>query len=58
MLIGKRPRLPIACVNARAYTMGNHIPFADGHYGPTTKPGQRLMAHELSHVLQQRASRQ
>lgn len=43
-------------VNARAYTMGNHIAFADGHYRPTTKPGQRLMAHELSHVLQQRAS--
>lgn len=40
-------------VNALAYTVGNHIAFASGHYRPTTKPGQRLIAHELSHVLQQ-----
>jgi hypothetical protein len=43
-------------VNARAYTVGYHIAFAAGHYSPTTKPGQRLIAHELSHALQQRAS--
>lgn len=43
-------------VNARAYTVGSHIAFAAGHYSPTTKPGQRLIAHELSHVLQQGAS--
>ena len=43
-------------VNALAYTVGSHIAFAAGHYSPTTKPGQRLIAHELSHVLQQGAS--
>lgn len=42
-------------VNALAYTVGSHIAFAAGHYSPTTKPGQRLIAHELSHVLQQGA---
>lgn len=43
-------------VNALAYTVGNHIAFAAGHYSPMTKPGQRLIAHELSHVLQYGAS--
>ncbi len=43
-------------VNARAYTVGNHIAFDPGHYRPTTKPGQRLIAHELSHVLQQKGA--
>ena len=45
-----------SAVNALAYTVGNHIAFAAGRYSPTTKPGQRLIAHELSHVLQQGAS--
>lgn len=43
-------------VHAMAYTLGSHIVFAAGHYSPTTKQGRRLVAHELSHVLQQRAS--
>lgn len=43
-------------VNALAYTVGSHIAFAASRYSPTTKPGQRLIAHELSHVLQQGAS--
>lgn len=43
-------------VDALAYTVGSHIAFAAGYYSPTTKPGQRLIAHELSHVLQQGAS--
>jgi hypothetical protein len=38
-------------VNALAYTLGNHIVF--GEYTPDTLAGRRLMAHELTHVIQQ-----
>ncbi|WP_299747575.1 DUF4157 domain-containing protein [uncultured Tateyamaria sp.] len=40
-------------INARAYTLQNHIAFAPGEYGTSTE-GRRLMAHELVHTLQQR----
>lgn len=40
-------------VRARAYTVGNHIAFAAGQYRPASKTGQRLLAHELTHVIQQ-----
>jgi hypothetical protein len=43
-------------VNALAYTLGSEIAFASGKYAPTTHEGQRLLAHELAHVVQQRAS--
>ncbi len=42
-------------LNADAYTVGAHIAFAPGLFSPETTPGQRLIAHELTHVLQQRA---
>lgn len=38
---------------AKAYTIGSNIVFADGHYAPGTAVGQRLIAHELAHVVQQ-----
>src|SRR6185295_14737999 len=38
---------------ARAYTYGHHIVFAQGRYAPDTPAGRRLLAHELSHVVQQ-----
>ncbi|MCJ7626535.1 MAG: DUF4157 domain-containing protein [Anaerolineaceae bacterium] len=41
-------------VNANAYTVGSNIVFAPGRYLPGTPDGQRLLAHELTHVLQQR----
>ena len=41
-------------VNARAYTVGQHTVFADGQYAPHTTTGQRLLAHELTHTIQQR----
>lgn len=41
-------------VNAHAYTVGNHIVFAAGKYTPTTAAGRHLLAHELTHVLQQK----
>lgn len=41
-------------VNALAYTMGNHVIFAEGQYRPNTVEGKRLLAHELTHTIQQR----
>jgi hypothetical protein len=40
-------------VNARAFTLGNHIVFGDGEYAPETPRGKKLLAHELVHVIQQ-----
>ncbi len=40
-------------INARAYTLANHIAFAPGELAPQTQDGRRLMAHELVHTLQQ-----
>lgn len=40
-------------VNASAYTVGSHIAFGGGAYTPQTTDGRRLLAHELTHVLQQ-----
>jgi hypothetical protein len=41
--------------NALAYTVGHHIVFASGQYDPESMAGRRLLAHELTHVLQQNA---
>jgi hypothetical protein len=40
-------------INASAYTAGNRIVFAHGQYSPDTQRGRHLLAHELTHVLQQ-----
>ncbi len=40
-------------VRAQAYTAGNNLIFASGRFSPTTTEGRRLLAHELTHVLQQ-----
>ncbi|WP_457330242.1 eCIS core domain-containing protein [Rhizobacter sp. P5_C2] len=42
-----------SAVQARAYTLGRDIVFGSGEYKPGTPAGQRLLAHELVHVLQQ-----
>ena len=41
-------------VDARAYTVGDNIVFGAGQFAPGTSDGRRLIAHELTHVLQQR----
>ncbi|MEJ7602140.1 MAG: DUF4157 domain-containing protein [Kofleriaceae bacterium] len=41
-------------VDARAYTVGQHIVFDSDTFAPHTKAGRRLIAHELTHVAQQR----
>ncbi|MFT3823212.1 MAG: DUF4157 domain-containing protein [Chitinophagaceae bacterium] len=40
-------------VNALAYTTGNNIVFNNGQYAPETNSGKKLLAHELTHVVQQ-----
>jgi len=40
-------------ISARAYTTGNNIVFGAGAYAPATAEGRHLLAHELTHVVQQ-----
>ncbi len=40
-------------VNALAYTVGRDVVFGEGQYVPGSSEGQRLLAHELTHVVQQ-----
>ena len=43
-------------VNALAYTVGRDIVFGDGRYSPGSSVGRQLLAHELTHVVQQSGS--
>lgn len=43
-------------INARAFTVGSEIVFAANQYSPQTSEGERLLAHELTHVVQQGGS--
>jgi len=51
-----RADLLSASVNARAFTLGPHIYFRAGAYDPGTPAGRELIAHELTHVMQQDGS--
>lgn len=42
-------------VQAHAYTVGSDIVFQDGQYDPGSTSGQKMLAHELTHVIQQRS---
>jgi hypothetical protein len=42
-------------VNAKAYTVGNDVVFNRGAYQPDTGEGRHTLAHELTHVVQQRS---
>lgn len=44
-------------LNAQAFTTGQDIYFGAGQYQPGTKQGDRLLAHELTHVVQQKGNR-
>lgn len=39
-------------INAKAFTIGRHIAFRSTEYQPSSYPGKLLLAHELTHVLQ------
>lgn len=41
-------------MRARAFTIGRDVSFARGQYAPGTRSGRQLLAHELTHVVQQR----
>lgn len=40
-------------LHAAAYTVGAHVVFGEGRYVPSITAGKRLLAHELTHVIQQ-----
>jgi len=40
-------------IHSTAFTVGRDIVFGDGRYAPDTPDGRRLLAHELTHVMQQ-----
>jgi hypothetical protein len=42
-------------VNAHAYTVGSHIAFQRSAYDPGSQAGRTTLAHELTHVVQQRS---
>lgn len=45
-------------VNALAYTVGRDVVFGEGQYAPGTRAGSRLLAHELTHAIQQQRQNQ
>jgi hypothetical protein len=50
---GTRAADSAEAVNALAYTVGQDIVFGAGQYAPATSEGQKLIVHELAHVIQQ-----
>ena len=50
---GDRADRSARAVDALAYTVGSDVVFRAGYFAPGTPPGQRLLAHELAHVVQQ-----
>ena len=51
---GARAAASASDVGARAYTVGHDVVFGAGQFAPGTLGGRRLLAHELTHVVQQR----
>jgi len=47
----------VSAIGAKAFTQGSNIHFAPGHYDPTSPRGEQILAHELTHVVQQRTGR-
>jgi hypothetical protein len=52
---GARAEASAALRQAQAYTVGSHIVFGPGRFAPASDTGRHLVAHELTHVLQQRS---
>ena len=53
---GPRPQEAARSLHARAFTVGRNVVFEAGAYRPGTHSGRHLLAHELTHVVQQRSS--
>lgn len=54
---GRRAAESARALRAAAFTSRSHIVFGPGRFAPETGPGQCLLAHELTHVVQQSAHR-
>src|SRR5512145_394946 len=52
---GSQAAASARAIEALAYTVGQKIVFGAGQYAPGTPDGRRLIAHELTHTLQQGA---
>ena len=50
---GSASAVSARAVSAHAYTVGPHIVFGEGRFDPNRTDGRRLLAHELTHVIQQ-----
>lgn len=50
---GKEAAESAKSINAKAYTVGNNIVFNEGQYNVESATGKKLLAHELTHVIQQ-----
>jgi Domain of unknown function (DUF4157) len=50
---GREASEAASAIQARAFVAGRDIAFAAGEYDPLSREGQKLLAHELTHVLQQ-----
>lgn len=50
---GQEAHLAAQVLRADAFTVGNHIFFSRGQFNPGTTEGKNLLAHELTHVIQQ-----
>jgi len=50
---GSRAAESARAVQAHAFTVGRDLVFGAGQYAPETEAGKRLLAHELTHVVQQ-----
>jgi hypothetical protein len=48
-----RASVSARAMNATAYTVGSDVVFASGEYSPRSSEGQKLLAHELAHTVQQ-----
>jgi hypothetical protein len=54
--VGPKAETATREIAANAFTVGRDIVFAPGLYSPSTNDGRRLLAHELTHVVQQTGS--
>ncbi|MCP4155989.1 MAG: DUF4157 domain-containing protein [bacterium] len=54
MHTGSKASKLATAVNARAFTLGRDIVFKSGQFSPGTMTGKKLIAHELTHVIQQK----
>jgi hypothetical protein len=53
---GERAEEAADSIDAKAFTIGNDIAFGRGEYSPASPAGRHLLAHELTHTVQQGAS--